>query len=405
MTASSSRWYDRGFAGTYVHAALGPIASPSVDEVRRVVAQTVRAAPDGPAAASVRGGSARRRTSVDPEALARRLVQPAPPLEAEGRGVDAELADRCARDAAPQDDLPFRLGVGPDSVTLAWCHVLGDAGIANGALSGIVAAALGGALPAPLIEPTSAGVTRAALRSVVTSTRELPRANAVPAPPAGSGGRPSSPGVAHLSVDPVALRSLKLRARDLGVRRSSLLIALAEVALRTDGLAPRDDIRTVVVDCRRYLPAGAVVRGNFAAGQALRARWDDPADVDRAIAGALDQARPVLGLLAAAIPRRATPGSAPPGPFPVRPDYSVIGPLRGVNALPWSGAPSFVVAGRPGRPDAFGLTSTEIKGRLQLTVTYDRAGVDPGSVVAVLRTIEASLIGSGTLTRTPGEST
>ncbi len=391
----ATRWFDRGFAGAEITLACGPLATPDVADIRRVLAEVLRAAPDGPVALEVVDGAARRREHLDPEALAEAMVVSAEPLTPTVAVADA-LAARCADQSSVPDGLAFRMLVGPDHVVLTIQHVVGDASVANAALSGILRAAGGGELPSALITPTSRKVTTSVVRVLLRSLRPMPRCRTVAAPT--DPDRPWLPvlGVAHVSFPEEVLRDFKAEARRLGVRRTSLLVAYVEQALAREGVAPVDDVRTLVVDCRRYLSAGQVVRNNFSSGMALRASWHEPADVDAVTTRALDRARPLLHLVAGSLPRWRP---APPvhaialgAPVRLRPDYSVVGPLRAAAGLPWTGRPNFVSAVRPYRPDVVGVISCEVGQVLQVSLAYDSGSIDRAVVERVLRNLGTIMV-------------
>lgn len=398
MTGRVSRWYDRAFVGAVTTAAVGRIDAPDVDRVRAAAAALLAAAPDGPAAVEIRDGLAWRRDRLDAEALAARLVLPTEPLPADG-DVDELLALAC-RDVPPlAPDLPWRLLVGPDHAVLAARHVVGDASVANGLITGLLLAARGAELPDVLVHPTTPGVTRRVASTMVRQLRPMPRCHPVVLPTDPDEVWTPQAGVAHRVYPAQALRALKVEARRLGVRRTSLLTSLVEQALAARGAAPEDDVRTVVVDCRRYLHGGEVVRGNFSTGEALRADWADPTAVDAVVTRSLERARPLLHLVAGSVLARRPGGPVHPvlagTPVRLRPDYSVVGPLRGATALPWRGTPSFPSAIVPYRPDAIGVISVEVGPALQLTLSYDAGFVPDELMTAVLDGVGTLLEGLG----------
>ncbi|MDO8105999.1 hypothetical protein Q6348_02180 [Isoptericola sp. b441] len=371
-----SRWPDRGFSDATTSAGAGLLRTPSLADLRRVVTDLLVAAPDGPAAVGVRGGVAVRQAHPDPASRAAELVQPTGTLPP-GERTDARVAAATASAPDLPAGQPFRLLVGPDHVVLTARHVIGDASITNALITGLLLAADGRPLPDALVTPTSPGMTWAVARTMLRSLRPMPRCHPVDLPRAEDQVWTPSPGIVHATFEPSALRRLKAQARSLGVRRTSLLVSLVERALGTVGIAPVDDVRTVVVDCRRYLPAGRTVQGNFSAGVGLRADWSDPEAVDGVVSLSLERARPLLHLVAGSVQARFPHGPvrpvAPGAPVRVRPDYSVVGPLRGAAALPWDGLPTLLSAIRPYRPDGLGVMGVEIGQALQVTLGYDRA--------------------------------
>lgn len=395
MRRSLSRWNDLPFAGVVFPTLVGPLNSPPVAAVRATVAQIIDADPAGPFAASIARGRAYPREHVDADALARRLVVDTgavPGLaQAQGAEVARVLADRLETEPmAVAGDLPFRITVGPDHARLVWNHVLGDSSLANAALIGVLLAVGGQPLPDALVRPSTPGLARALLPSAWQALKAQPRrhrhpkAKTIPGPPLPS----AVAGVVHARYDSTVLRQVKVASRAQRVRRSSLLVALADLAVADTGLGSSSDVRTIVVDCRRYLPPGVTVRGNLSTGQSLAAPWHDAAGIEAVVTQTLADARPVLTLpvasLMSAVQRVYRPAQRRGRPQLARPHYSVVGLLPGAHQLPWSGDPHIVVGGMPERPDDLGFTIFEIGSSLQVSMTYDRTAFDADWAWSVL---------------------
>ena len=389
-----SGWFDRPFGGWSTVFAAAHLRTPDLDAVRAATARLLAADPTTPPALQVHGGLAWLRPDLDPTALAARLVVPAAALDVgPGPDVSAAIARRAEAEPPLDPDLPFRLTLGPDHLVATVDHVIGDAAVASPLVTGLLQAAAGDDdAVAGLLRPTSGGLLRPVLGTLARRLERQPPAVIDDVPVLPRGEWRLHHGVAHAVLGAAANRSSKVEARRLGVRRSSLVMALVEQAIAAEGLAPADDVRTVVVDCRRYLDEGQVVRGNFSAGTAVAARWTDPRDVDTRVDHALEHARPLLHLLAGAVTaRRGTRAPRPvvrtPDPAArvrVHADYSVVVGGRTVGRLPWSGPPHFLSATRPQRPDAFGVIVLEAGGTLQVSVSHDRDYLEPAAVQRVL---------------------
>jgi len=394
-----SGWYDRPFGGWSSVFAAAPLRSPDLAAVRAAATRLLAADPTTPAALRVHGGLAWERTGFDPAALAARLVVPAGPLEATA-DVAAQLARRAEAEPPLDPDLPFRLTLGPDHLVATADHVIGDAAVAAPLVSGLLQAAAGDDdAVAVLRRPSSPDLLRPVLATLARRVRRAPPAVLDELPVLAQGEWRLEHGVAHAVLDAAANRWVKSEARRLQVRRSSLVVSLLEQAIAAEGLAPADDVRTVVVDCRRYLRPDQVVRGNFSSGTSFAARWTDARDVDARLGTALDTARPLLHLVAGAVEARRglrgpPPVVRPPDPAArvrVHPDYSVVVGGRTVARLPWAGPRTFLSATRPHRPDAFGVIALEVANTLQVTVSHDRAYLGSGEADAVLRRLVADV--------------
>ena len=388
-------WPDRAFVGGLITAGLEKIDAPSLASVRSVAREVLATDPHAPLALQVHPGRVGRRRPVVGEEIGQlvdRLVVPDDGSFVVHRDEPGStgLSSALATHRAPDTGLPFRLVVGESRVLLSAWHVIGDARIANGLLTGAILAAIDGGGVDVLTQGTTPGTARALVRSLVHGIRGagLPRRHMLPPARAELQAPPwvPDPWVEHRSYSPEVLRSMKVASRSARVRRSSVLIARIEQALRETGLAPRDDFRTVVVDCRRYLEPGARVRGNLSAGQVLAAEWTEPRSVDAAVTGALRSARPVLGLVVACA-ASFRPGRRPvrqPAAMVARPTYSIMGPMPGLSRLPWVGSPGVAVGGRPGRPDEVTFAALEVGQCLQVTASFDRSVFPPGLIRAVL---------------------
>jgi hypothetical protein len=315
-------------------------------------------------------------------------VVPVPGIDVESPGA---LAATCVSDVPIDDGLPFRIEVGPSHLTLALHHVVGDALIVTSLLTGLTRAALGGDVPEPLVTPTSPGVTTRALGELARRAIRQRRVGAVDA----RATRwieewESQPSVVHAVFDEATHRGVALGSRRLRVRKSSLVVSLFEQALAAHDLAPAHDVRTVVVDCRRYLSRGMSVRGNFVAGMPMRAPWLEPVGVERELASALDAARP-LAFLAHASLSSLRPGGPAAGfglgdRGSLLPDYSIVGPTKDVTRLPWTGRPRYLGGAHVQHPDSCGVVYSEVGRSPQLTVDHDAAYVPASRISEVLET-------------------
>ncbi|BBY27922.1 hypothetical protein [Mycolicibacterium sediminis] len=104
--------------------------------------------------------------------------------------------------------------------------------------------------------------------------------------------------VAAQSTGDVLERVRQARARSAsGVSIASIVSAAIVVALRSHGIESNDSVN-VVFDCRRYLPGGARIFGNFVSGVDIAVGDPgDPGRLHRGIGDAASSGRPLAALL------------------------------------------------------------------------------------------------------------
>jgi hypothetical protein len=176
-----------------------------------------------------------------------------------------------------------------------------------------------------------------------------------------------------------------------GVSAAAVLFAATPVALTRAGLPPRWPGVMVLVDARRYLPAGGTVAGNFAAAQYLRpVDLTDPRAVHDALTAELARGRPLAILARGTARLLVIPGTRPgppPGRVPVapRPELTLthIGRLDAYTDLPWAGPPAGwrnISVPTPAGPAAMTVSLSELAGVLHVNVSYHASTFDPARV-------------------------
>jgi hypothetical protein len=173
---------------------------------------------------------------------------------------------------------------------------------------------------------------------------------------------------------------------------ASIWMAAIHGAFAAAGLAFATPGLNVMVNARRYLPAGAVVGSNFAAS--FYVEPDDPRDphaVDAVVRRNLDSGRPLLSMVATAAKTPWRVRRAPSG-APVRADaaptltVSYLGRWAAFDALPVDrGAAVQYSAVRPDGPDGLTvLCSTGGHGRMSFSGCFCEAVTSRERVVDAL---------------------
>lgn len=397
-------WNDRAFVDASLTIAVGPLELPPVSGLKDVLRQVARADPASPALLAYSDGRRRVRTADELEAVFDRLVvvEPGPDdlqphLGLPTGGPEEQTPDEIAttlwtqRQGLPEGDLGFQLQIAGRYAVVKVRHEVGDARTLN-ALSVELISRVGGAPPDTLMRATSPGIVRALGGALLLGARSgqlsLTRATrADPGPESHAVWRPAAR-VVHGVLGPEELREIKVKARALGVSRASVVMTLFDAALEQTGLRPADDVRTVVVDCRRYVGAGRTVRGNFTVGQALAADWRDPVAVDARVRRTVDSGRPIVALglsaaLSAGKPVMApaassfAPTSLAASSFAPTVSYSFVGAIPGPARLAWDGEPTIIAGAGPRHPRSIEFVFVEACGTLQVTAAFDGGHVSP----------------------------
>ncbi|SEC16513.1 hypothetical protein [Rhodococcus koreensis] len=301
-------------SGSRMITAIGPVRLPSIGEIRDTLTVLAHA-----------GG---RHTPIG-------LVPTTESRRWEHRPQDflgnVQQLGPCTREDVPRlltglaragaSVYPLNVAVAGDFLLLDISHGLGDGRLA---LS-LVRAVAGGRSGTPVPEwartrdsalPLARALTRAFASSParvaqLLESRPSTAHDSCPVEVVPWGRAPTAVVASAVSGTIAELR--RWRDRDLpGASVSSLLFAAVARAMRSRGLKIEDRV-DVLFDCRRYLPDGATVNGNFAAG--VRFALSDPGDaaeMSAAIAQATASGRPLasLALSIAKFRRRVRAGTA-----------------------------------------------------------------------------------------------
>jgi hypothetical protein len=321
---------DRAWMPYHTVRAIGPVRTPSTDQVRELLIMLRQTDPRHPLVCRID-----ERTAVQQPVSADQLDDYlASVIVFAPAGADAVELARLLQ-ARPLDGLPFMIAISDRAAAMRSAHVIGDTATANPWFFGLLRAAdperalglitSGRSTRFPLAAALINQFGRDPRRGIRALRRALPLG-----PATGSAGSPvaATVGIPELitrTATPDVEAALRTWRADHAPKASvaALWMAASVRALRLHGIDTGDGVFTMM-NCRRYLPEGAAVQGNFAVGPYLLP--DDLADpnaLGTELAGAAADGVPLVLLTAIAarsvlrrgrpaqMPTMATPGSAP----------------------------------------------------------------------------------------------
>ncbi|MEV4640073.1 hypothetical protein AB0J80_22260 [Actinoplanes sp. NPDC049548] len=325
-----------------------------------------------------------------------------------GAGLDA---DACARvlNAEVLEDRPMVLAAGGRFGGLRASHSVGDARVTDALLAEVLAAATTGRTATyPVPRPDRLPWVRAFAHQFGGHPGRLPAAVRIrrPPPPATSAasgaGRHLTVAYASAASAPGTLTQVR-KWRDEhapGVAVSAVLFSAMYATMRRNLGEPDPAGFVVLVDARRYLPAGLTVEGNFVWGEHVRPTSpEDPAAVAAAVAELVRSRRvlTMLGLhnLRSALHRVGAPMLRTPGrsravtpATPARPHLTVtyLGRNDSFAALPWSLHDQARIIGvvSPSGPRGITVAMDELDDALHITASYHPEVFDSRTVTAAV---------------------
>ena len=296
MHRASSR--DLMRSGSRMITAIGPVRLPGIGEIRDTLTVLAHAGGHHTPIGLVPTTESRR-WEHRPQDFLGNVRQFGPCTREEV----PRLLTRLARAGASAH--PLNVAVAGDFLLLDISHGLGDGRLALA----LVRAVAGGRTGTPVPEwartrDSALPLARALTRAFATSPARVAQL-LEPRPPITLDAGPvetvpwrrSPTAVVESAVSGTTAELRRWRDRELpGASVSSLLFTAVARAMRSRGLTVDDKV-DVLFDCRRYLPDGATVNGNFAAG--VRLALSDPGDaaeMSAAIAQATASGRPLASL-------------------------------------------------------------------------------------------------------------
>lgn len=314
-------------------------------------------------------------------------------------------------------DRPMVLAAGGRFGGFRASHTAADARVPDTLLGEVLAAATTGrAATYPFPRPARLPLTRALIHQFGGHPGRVPAAVRIRRPPSAprATGPVGTSTVAYASAASAPGALARVRewrdAHTPGVAVSAVLLSAAYAAVRRQLGEPEPAGFAVLVDARRYLPAGVAVEGNFVWGEHLRPDApEDPASVAAAMTElvtsrrtltmlALHNVRSVLTRLGR--PALRPPGTAPSiGPaLPLRPHLTVtyLGRNDSFTSLPWAEHEQGRMIGvvTPSGPSGITVAMDERDGALHVTASYRPGGFDARAVAAALREVAHDAVGA-----------
>ena len=399
LRRARTSWVDRAWSQYWSVLSLSPIDRPDPAELRADLLEFMESEPTNPINC-VLSADGRRWLPVDParreEHLDRVLVTIGP----------IDFVDPYAHvyqhAPAPSERAPYKVLVGPDSLTCFVSHVLGDAVVVS---SFAVLLALGDVPGLGYLRPNSGlPVATRLLGSQVRAhyrqwwqhfrspaTRvQIPGVAPVVVP-----ARHRTEAVAH-RVGPEAVARLARWRKEThpDVSMSALVAGAAYRALRRNGVALNPGGCYTLIDLRRYLPAKEALRpGNLVKSVYIPAQMDDPAAIGAGIRDAVESARAVPALLIGAV--HAARGQKNPAPGPARIEgltmtFNYMMRNAGVDHIPWrdTGSPHYLTMSYPGAADNLAVFACGVAGGIDFSASFAPEVVDSSAVRLALRELD-----------------
>ncbi|MFC0448293.1 hypothetical protein [Rhodococcus jostii] len=298
MTTHRASSRDMMRSGSRMITAIGPVRLPSIGEIRDTLTLLAHAGGQHTPIGLV-PTTASNRWDHRPQNFLGNVQELGPCTREEVPHLLTGLA------RAGASAYPLNVAVAGDFLLLDISHGLGDGRLA---LS-LIRAVAGGHSGTPLPEwartrDSALPLARALSRTFASSPARVAQllearpSTAHDAGPAEVVSWRSAPtAVVESAPSGTTAELRRWRDRELpGASVSSLLFAAVARAMRSRGVGIDDKV-DILFDCRRYLPAGATVNGNFAAG--VRFPLSDPGDaaeMSAAIAQATASGRPLASL-------------------------------------------------------------------------------------------------------------
>ncbi len=394
-------WIDRTWAGHYSVLSLSPIEQPDIARLKADLLELMASDPANPVNC-VLSTDGRRWMEVEEATRVRHLdsvVIATGPFDTED---PYDYLRRYAPD--PTSGIPYKVLVGPDSLTCYIAHVLGDAVVV---CSFAVLLALGDVHGLRHLRPDSGmGVAVRLLRSEARDHykswwqhfRATPKVQAPPIPAGGNRPVPaliSSDAVGH-RISPEAVAALQdwRRTTCPEVSTSGLIAAATHRALTRNGIEMNPDGFFTLVDLRRYLPEKQALRpGNIVKSVFIPACMNDPSDVGAGIKEAVSSARAIPALAIGALSSGLRPGSRQPAISESAYStmtFNYMMRLPGTDHIPWRdlGAARFSSMSYPCTPDNLAIFACGVAGAVHFSASFVPEVIDKSAVRNALQELD-----------------
>lgn len=393
-------WIDRAWANYWSVLSMSPIDRPEPERLRADLLDFMAADPANPINCELSADGRRwleipawrREQHVD-----RALVTTGPIDTADPYAYIHRYAP------APTDRAPYRVVVGPDSLTCYVSHSLGDAVVVS---SFGVLLALGDVHGLRFLRPDS-GMSVAARLLVSQAPAHYRqwwrhfRSPSAPSPASGPGVIPAvapaqvrTEAVAH-RVNPDAVARLQRWRKETqpGVSTSALVASAAYLALRREGVALNPDGCYTLIDLRRYLPGDQALRpGNLVKSVYIPARMSEARSIADGIRDAVESARSVpalaIGSVAGALRPKASPEPSEISSTTMTFNYMMRNP--GTEHIPWQDPSTsrYLTMSYPCAPDNLAVFACGVSGGIDFSASFAPEFIDKAAVQRALRALD-----------------
>lgn len=391
---------DRPWLAAQSAVTFGPLNLPSLADLRSAFVDL--AAMGARTRAGFTFDSAHQRWLFDPtrlDELAEQVIT-AQPGELAGSGDESAAtaeAERLLDTVQLSGHRPLTLVRTEDFLVQRQNHAFGDARSLLNLSSSLVQFAASGQLPKWVHEDLSAHPARSALRNVLADNRK-PLAHLVrdrPSKVIRSHKDPGEGGLVPWTPQPKVAAFMFSRASWDAVQQwrranasqasmASVYLVVLRLALRKAGI-PLSADTVVLYDCRRYLPSGEHVRGNFVTVRSHQFE-DDAVSAGATIAETAESAQPLGTLIMASVKRRILPPRRHHSMVSTQPHTVpafVFAPRNGsVEALPWQlpNLRCIASANTPSSPADLTASMMMLGGRLNVSFSF-HANVLPEAAI------------------------
>ncbi|MFD4291841.1 hypothetical protein ACFWPA_04045 [Rhodococcus sp. NPDC058505] len=389
---------------TRITAIIGPVELPPVDVVADRLAAMAAVGPN--ARLGLHPSPVSNRWTFDPAAhrpTVRRVAPPRSPMDLYDPEPDAAAPAPEPDDHRPR---PTSIILAGDYLRTDHSHGLGEVALAL-AMHGVILGTIDPTDP-NVWRPSGrrgSGIAAAAARTYGTDPRRLFALRSAlhrrpeSAPPETIPWIPARSGAAATMPPETVARLRAWRdGNDPSVSMFAVIAAALHRGLAASGIEI-DDVVTVTLDARRYLPKGRVPLGNFVSGLEFDlGRAPTPRRIHRASAGATASGRPVANLALNAARTRVglrtgrqadTRWDRPRHPR-ARLLFSSLGVVPRTGRVPWrdTAAPFYAAHNDPTGPDGITVTWAIVEGAVIASASFHgnvfpRAQVQEGLTRAV----------------------
>jgi hypothetical protein len=394
--APRTSWIDRAWSNKWAVLALTPVQRPEADDLRARIAEFMAADPTNPINCVLSADGSRwcpvdrtrRREFVERVVVATERMDAASPYPYIRKYAPA-----------PDDTAPYKVLVGPDSLTCYVSHVLGDAVVVS---SFGVLLALGDVDGLRYLRPncgmgTASGLLATEFKSHYKDWWRHFRSGTARGAIVGL---PSTPVPRLVTTDAVGVR---LGPADLqrfqtwgkrafpGISTSALVASAAYRALARNGVIVDPAGFYTLIDLRRYLRGTQGLRpGNLAKSVYIPADMVDPVDVSAGIREAIDSARAVPALAIGGLKAALRPVERSVINITkidkITMTFNFMMRIQGVDHIPWKdpSAARFVAMAYPSSPDNLSVFACGVGGGIEFAVNFSPEVVDRSAVQRAL---------------------